>query len=142
MKQVLAFEKPIIELKEKINELKKMAEDNHLTLDDEINTMEQRLKRLEHDIYEHLSIWDRIQIARHPERPTSLDYIQRLFTDFIELHGDRLYRDDPAIITGIAKYKDMPVTVVAQQRGKNTKENLYRNFASPHPEGIEKRFVR
>ncbi|MGM0523331.1 MAG: acetyl-CoA carboxylase carboxyltransferase subunit alpha [Bacillota bacterium] len=138
MKQVLSFEKPIIELKEKIKELKKMAEENNLTLDDEINTMEQRLKRLEQEIYDHLSIWDRIQIARHPERPTALDYIEQLFTDFIELHGDRLYRDDPAIITGIAKYKGAPVTVVAQQRGKNTKENLHRNFASPHPEGYRK----
>lgn len=138
MRQALAFEKPIVELKDKIKELKKLAEENDLTLDDEIKTMEQRLERLEQDVYDHLSIWDRVQIARHPERPTALDYIDRLFTGFIELHGDRLFRDDPAIITGIAKYKDVPVTIIAQQRGKNTKENLYRNFASPHPEGYRK----
>ncbi|WP_440896092.1 acetyl-CoA carboxylase carboxyltransferase subunit alpha [Amphibacillus sp. Q70] len=138
MKHILEFEKPIFELKEKITELKKMAVESELDLEEDISKLETRLGKLETDIYEHLNPWDRVQIARHPERPTALDYIEHLFTDFIELHGDRLFRDDPAIITGIAKYKDQPVTVIGQQRGKNTKENIYRNFASAHPEGYRK----
>ncbi|HHU19643.1 MAG TPA: acetyl-CoA carboxylase carboxyltransferase subunit alpha [Bacilli bacterium] len=138
MKQFLDFEKPIFELKDKITELKQMAEDSELDLAEDIHRLETRLVNLEENIYQHLSAWDRVQIARHPERPTALDYIDHLFTDFIELHGDRLFRDDPAIITGIASYKGQPVTVIAQQRGKNTKENIYRNFASAHPEGYRK----
>lgn len=138
MKHILEFEKPIFELKEKITELKKMALESELDLEEDISKLETRLTKLEKDIYEHLDPWDRVQIARHPERPTALDYIEHLFTDFIELHGDRLFRDDPAIITGIAKYKDQPVTIIGQQRGKNTKENIYRNFASAHPEGYRK----
>ncbi|WP_067842938.1 acetyl-CoA carboxylase carboxyltransferase subunit alpha [Amphibacillus sediminis] len=138
MKHALEFEKPIIELKDKIKELKAMAANSELDLTSEVSTLEARLEKLEKDIYANLKPWDRVQIARHPERPTALDYIEHLFTDFIELHGDRLFRDDPAIITGIAKYKDKPVTIIGQQRGKNTKENLYRNFGSPHPEGYRK----
>ncbi|GAA4078068.1 acetyl-CoA carboxylase carboxyltransferase subunit alpha [Amphibacillus indicireducens] len=138
MKQFLDFEKPIFELKDKITELKQMADESELDLAEDIHRLETRLVNLEENIYQHLSAWDRVQIARHPERPTALDYIDHLFTDFIELHGDRLFRDDPAIITGIASYKGQPVTVIAQQRGKNTKENIYRNFASAHPEGYRK----
>lgn len=138
MRQVLSFEKPIHELKDKIAELKKMAAGSELELDAEISRMESRLKKLELDIYHSLTTWDRVQIARHPDRPTALDYIGELFTSFVELHGDRLYRDDPAIVSGIAKYKGVPVTIIAQQRGKNTKDNLFRNFASPHPEGYRK----
>lgn len=138
MKYILEFEKPIYELKDKIAELKQMAEEGELDLTEDISRLEMRLVNLEQNVYQNLSPWDRVQIARHPERPTALDYIQELFTDFIELHGDRLFRDDPAIITGIAKYKGLPVTVIGQQRGKNTKENIHRNFASAHPEGYRK----
>ncbi|SEO85342.1 acetyl-CoA carboxylase carboxyltransferase subunit alpha [Amphibacillus marinus] len=138
MKHVLEFEKPIIELKDKIKELKEMTAASELNLTSEIATLESRLEKLEKEIYGNLKPWDRVQIARHPDRPTTLDYIDHLFTDFIELHGDRLFRDDPAIVTGIAKYKGQPVTIVGHQRGKNTKDNLYRNFASPHPEGYRK----
>lgn len=138
MKHMLDFEKPIYELKDKIIELKDMAKESNLDLAEDIIRLESRLVNLELNVYQHLSAWDRVQIARHPERPTALDYIEHLFTDFIELHGDRLFRDDPAIITGIAKYKGQPVTVIGQQRGKNTKENIYRNFASAHPEGYRK----
>ena len=138
MKHMLDFEKPIYELKDKITELKEMAKESNLDLAEDIIRLESRLVNLEQNVYQHLSAWDRVQIARHPERPTALDYIDHLFTDFIELHGDRLFRDDPAIITGIAKYKGQPVTVIGQQRGKNTKENIYRNFASAHPEGYRK----
>lgn len=138
MKYMLDFEKPIYELKDKITELKEMAKESNLDLAEDIIRLESRLVNLEQNVYQHLSAWDRVQIARHPERPTALDYIDHLFTDFIELHGDRLFRDDPAIVTGIAKYQGQPVTVIGQQRGKNTKENIYRNFASAHPEGYRK----
>jgi len=138
LKYILEFEKPIYELKDKIAELKQMAKESELDLTEDISRLEMRLVNLEQNVYQNLSPWDRVQIARHPERPTALDYIQELFTDFIELHGDRLFRDDPAIITGIAKYKGLPVTVIGQQRGKNTKENIHRNFASAHPEGYRK----
>ncbi|WP_058307117.1 acetyl-CoA carboxylase carboxyl transferase subunit alpha [Gracilibacillus massiliensis] len=138
MKQALEFEKPVVELREKIEELKTMTKDSDIDLSDEISKMEERLARLENDIYGKLKPWDRVQIARHSERPTSLDYIEQLFTNFIEFHGDRLYGDDEAIVAGIAKYKGKPVTVIGQQRGKNTKENIKRNFGSPHPEGYRK----
>src|SRR5690625_7535193 len=93
---------------------------------------------LEDDIYGNLKPWDRVQMARHQDRPTTLDYIAELFRNFIEFHGDRLYGDDPAIVTGIATYHGKPVTVIGHQRGKDTKENIYRNFVMPHPEGYRK----
>ncbi|UOQ86275.1 acetyl-CoA carboxylase carboxyl transferase subunit alpha [Gracilibacillus salinarum] len=138
MKQVLEFEKPVVELREKIEELKAMTKDSDIDLSDEIAKMEKRLARLENDIYGKLKPWDRVQIARHSERPTSLDYIEQLFTNFIEFHGDRFYGDDEALIAGIAKFKDKPVTVIGHQRGKTTKENLKHNFGMPHPEGYRK----
>lgn len=138
MKQALSFEKPVIELREKIEELKEMTKDSDIDLSSEISKMEERLAKLENEIYGKLKPWDRVQIARHPERPTTLDYIEQLFTDFIEFHGDRFFGDDEAIVAGIAKYKGHPVTVIGQQRGKNTKENIRRNFGSPHPEGYRK----
>ncbi|MFG6116604.1 acetyl-CoA carboxylase carboxyl transferase subunit alpha [Halobacillus sp. MO56] len=138
MKQVLDFEKPVVELRGKIEELKRLTEESEMDLSQEIETLEQRLENLEEDVYDRLTPWNRVQLARHPERPTTLDYIHAIFTDFIELHGDRLYGDDEAIVAGIAKYKDMPVTVVGHQRGKDTKENLRRNFGMPHPEGYRK----
>lgn len=138
MKQVLEYEKPVIELREKINELKKLTEGSDIDLSNEITTLEKRLEKLEEEIYGNIKPWDRVMIARHTDRPTTLDYIERLFTDFLELHGDRLFGDDTAIVTGIAKYQGMPVTVIGHQRGKNTKDNIYRNFGSPHPEGFRK----
>lgn len=115
-----------------------MTKDSDIDLSDEIAKMEERLAKLENEIYGKLKPWDRVQIARHSERPTTLDYIEKLFTDFIEFHGDRLFGDDEAIVAGIAKYKGQPVTVIGHQRGKNTKENIKRNFGSPHPEGYRK----
>ncbi|MFD1038106.1 acetyl-CoA carboxylase carboxyl transferase subunit alpha [Virgibacillus byunsanensis] len=138
MKQVLDFEKPIVNLKDKIAELKKFTKDSDIDLSDEIRTLEKRLAVLEDDIYGNLKPWDRVQMARHQQRPTTLDYIQRLFTNFIEFHGDRLYGDDEAIVAGMAYYKDNPVTVIGHQRGKDTKENIRRNFGMPHPEGYRK----
>lgn len=138
MKQVLEFEKPIVNLKEKIAELKSFTEDSDIDLSDEIHTLESRLAVLEDDIYGNLKPWDRVQMARHQERPTTLDYVENLFTKFIEFHGDRLFGDDEAIVAGIAYYKDRPVTVIGHQRGKSTKENIRRNFGMPHPEGYRK----
>ncbi|AXF55945.1 acetyl-CoA carboxylase carboxyl transferase subunit alpha [Salicibibacter kimchii] len=138
MNQNLPFEKPVVELQNKINELKNFTEEKDINLEAEISHLEERLQELEVQIYDELSPWERVQIARHAERPTTLDYIDYLFSDFIELHGDRLYGDDEAIISGIAAYKGRPVTVIGQQRGRNTKENIRRNFGSPHPEGYRK----
>ncbi|WP_407269042.1 acetyl-CoA carboxylase carboxyl transferase subunit alpha [Radiobacillus sp. PE A8.2] len=138
MKQIMEFEKPIIELREKIAELKQLTVESDIDLTSEIATLEARLEKLESDIYGNLNPWDRVQIARHVNRPTTLDYIPYLFTDFIEFHGDRFFGDDEAIVAGIAKYHGQAITVIGHQRGKNTKENIRRNFGSPHPEGYRK----
>ncbi|WP_217586958.1 acetyl-CoA carboxylase carboxyl transferase subunit alpha [Lentibacillus saliphilus] len=138
MKQVLDFEKPIVNLKEKITELKNLTEHSDIDLSEEITTLEKRLAVLEDDIYGNLQPWDRVQMARHQQRPTTLEYIEELFTDFIEFHGDRRFGDDAAIVSGVAYYKGRPVTVIGHQRGRNTKENLKRNFGMPHPEGYRK----
>ena len=138
MKQVLEFEKPVIALREKIAELKTFTKESDLDLTEEIVKLETRLEKLENDIYTNLKPWDRVQMARHAERPTTLDYVEHLFTDFLEFHGDRHYGDDAAIVAGIAKYKGRPVTIVGHQRGKTTKENIRRNFGMPHPEGFRK----
>jgi len=138
VKHVLEFERPIVHLKNKIAELKTISKDSDIDLTNEIKRLEERLNVLEDDIYSNLTSWHRVQIARHPGRPTTLDYIERLFTDFIEFHGDRYYGDDEAIVAGIASYKGSPITVVGHQRGKNTKENIRRNFGMPHPEGYRK----
>ncbi|KIL46309.1 acetyl-CoA carboxylase carboxyl transferase subunit alpha [Jeotgalibacillus campisalis] len=134
----LEFEKPLVQLKEKINELKTFTVDSDVDLSSEIEKLESRLAKLEEDTYMNIKPWDRVQIARHPERPTTLDYIEELFEQFIELHGDRLYGDDHAIVGGIAFYKEKPVTVIGHQRGKGTKDNIKRNFGMPHPEGYRK----
>ncbi len=134
----MEFERPVIELRKKITELKKFMEDKDIDLSDEIAKLEKRLEVVEQEVYGNLKPWDRVQIARHPNRPTTLDYIEHLFTDFIELHGDRCYGDDEAIVGGIAKYRGIPVTVIGHQRGKDTKENIRRNFGMPHPEGYRK----
>ncbi|UOR11944.1 acetyl-CoA carboxylase carboxyl transferase subunit alpha [Halobacillus amylolyticus] len=138
MKHVLEFEKPVIELREKIAELKRLTEESEMDLSEEIVTLENRLEKLEKDVYDRMKPWDRVQMARHPERPTTLDYIDHIFTDFLELHGDRLYGDDEAIVSGIAKLDGRPITVIGHQRGKDTKENIRRNFGMPHPEGYRK----
>lgn len=134
----LEFEKPVIELRKKIDELKEITKNADVDLQEEIEKLENRLQKLESEIYKNLKPWDRVQIARHPNRPTTLDYISYLFEDFFECHGDRLFGDDEAIVGGIAKYKGKPVTVIGHQRGKDTKENIRRNFGMPHPEGYRK----
>ncbi len=134
----LEFEKPVLELRKKITELREFTNDSDVDLSAEIDKLESRLEELEKNVYENMSPWDRVQVARHSNRPTTLDYIDLIFTDFFELHGDRLYGDDHAIVGGIAKYKGLPVTVIGHQRGKDTKENIRRNFGMPHPEGYRK----
>ncbi|WP_053364326.1 acetyl-CoA carboxylase carboxyl transferase subunit alpha [Bacillus sp. FJAT-27251] len=138
MAGALEFEKPVLELKKKITELKEYTKNTDVDFTDEIEKLEARLEKLEREIYENIKPWDRVQIARHPERPTTLDYISRLFDDFFECHGDRAFGDDEAIVGGIAKFNGLPVTVIGHQRGKDTKENIRRNFGMPHPEGYRK----
>lgn len=134
----LDFERPINEWRKKIAELKEYTKTADVDLNKEIERLEARLARLEKDIYDHLSPWDRVQIARYPERPTTLDYIPYLFENFFECHGDRVFGDDEAIVGGIASFGGVPVTVIGHQRGKDTKENIRRNFGMPHPEGYRK----
>ncbi|GAA0456282.1 acetyl-CoA carboxylase carboxyl transferase subunit alpha [Alkalibacillus silvisoli] len=138
MKHVLPFEKPVVELRQKIAELKNFTSESDVDLTEEIATLESRLERLEQEVYGNMTPWDRVQMARHAERPTTLDYINQIFTDFLEMHGDRYYGDDEAIVGGIAKFQGQPVTVIGHQRGKDTKDNLRRNFGMPHPEGYRK----
>jgi acetyl-CoA carboxylase carboxyl transferase subunit alpha len=134
----LDFEKPIFDLKGKISELKEFTEHSDVDLSSEIKKLEKRLLKLEDDIYTNMLPWDRVQVARHPQRPTTLDYIEHLFTHFLEMHGDRFYGDDEAIVGGVAKFHGLPVTIIGHQRGKDTKENIRRNFGMPHPEGYRK----
>ncbi len=138
MANELSFEKPLIELRNKIIELRKFTEDKDIDFSDEIARLEEKAKNLEIEIYGNLSPWQRVQIAKHIERPTTLDLIDKIFTDFIELHGDRLFGDDPAMVGGIAKLDGHPVTVIGHQKGKDTKDNIRRNFGMPHPEGYRK----
>lgn len=134
----LEFEQPVLDLRKKIAELREFTKDSDIDLTDEIDKLELRLEKLEKEVYENMTPWDRVQVARHSNRPTTIDYINLIFTDFIELHGDRLYGDDTAIVGGVAKYNGYPVTVIGHQRGRDTKENIYRNFGMPHPEGFRK----
>lgn len=134
----LEFEKPLIELDRKIEELKKYMASEGVDLSDEVKTLQISREEKFNEIYDNLTPWQRVQIARLTERPTTLDYIHYLFEDFIELHGDRNFRDDPAIIGGVARYKEQPVTLIGHQRGKDTKDNIYRNFGMAHPEGYRK----
>ncbi len=138
MVKTLPFEEPVIQLRAKISELKDFTSNAEVDLSTEIQQLEDRLQKLETDIYENMQPWDRVQVARHPERPTTLDYIRDLFKDFIELHGDRLYGDDEAIVGGVASFNGQPITTIGHQRGRDTKENIRRNFGMPHPEGYRK----
>jgi acetyl-CoA carboxylase carboxyl transferase subunit alpha len=140
----MPFERPLVELRGKIDELRRFGVDKKIDFSDEIARLEERYKQMEDELYTQLTTEHRMQIARHPQRPTTLDYIQHMFTDFIELHGDRLFGDDLAIVGGLAKLNGVPVTVIGHQKGKDTKDNIARNFGSPHPEGFRKalRFMR
>ncbi|UXS68826.1 acetyl-CoA carboxylase carboxyltransferase subunit alpha [Staphylococcus chromogenes] len=135
---MLEFEKSIQEIKNKIDSLKDAQSKNDVDLSDEIDMLEAALQTEKEKVYTSLKPWDRVQIARLQERPTTLDYIPNIFDNFIEFHGDRNFRDDPAIIGGLAFFNGTPVTVIGHQRGKDTKDNIYRNFGMAHPEGYRK----
>lgn len=134
----LDFEKSINELEKKIEELKEFAEKNRLNLDDNIKELEERIQQERRMIYDHLKPIQTVQIARHPQRPTSLDFINMVFQEFTELHGDRLFGDDPAMVGGLAFLDGQPVVVIGEQKGKDTKDNVHRNFGMPQPEGYRK----
>jgi acetyl-CoA carboxylase carboxyl transferase subunit alpha len=134
----LDFEKPIVELERKIGELKKFTSDKRIDLSGEIKRLEEKLEHLRRDIYGRLTAWQRVQISRHPHRPYTLDYIHLILKDFLELHGDRSFRDDPAIVTGLAHLDGQRVLVMGHQKGRDTKENLKRTFGCAHPEGYRK----
>ena len=135
---VLDFEKPLVELERQIGHLRRLTRERDLEVDSEIGPLEKKLDDLRREIYEELTPMQRVQVARHPRRPYILDYVAALFTDFIELKGDRLFRDDPAILGGWARLEGRPVMVIGHQKGRDTKENLRRNFGMPHPEGYRK----
>jgi acetyl-CoA carboxylase carboxyl transferase subunit alpha len=134
----LEFEKPVLELERQIEELKSFSRERGIPMDEQIHALEKKAQSLQMEIYKNLNPLQRIQIIRHPKRPTFLDYVGMIFTNFIELHGDRNYRDDPGMVGGIAYLDNLPVTVLGQQKGRDTKENIYRNFGLPHPEGYRK----
>ncbi|ALH97038.1 TPA: acetyl-CoA carboxylase carboxyltransferase subunit alpha [Staphylococcus aureus] len=135
---MLDFEKPLFEIRNKIESLKESQDKNDVDLQEEIDMLEASLERETKKIYTNLKPWDRVQIARLQERPMTLDYIPYIFDSFMELHGDRNFRDDPAMIGGIGFLNGRAVTVIGQQRGKDTKDNIYRNFGMAHPEGYRK----
>jgi acetyl-CoA carboxylase carboxyl transferase subunit alpha len=135
-KTVLEFEKPIIELEKKIAEMKKYSES--LDLGEEITTLEEKVNQLRKSVYEGLTRWQKVQLARHPDRPYTLDYINMMTTDFIELHGDRSFRDDKAVVGGFSFLESEPVMIIGQQKGRDTKSNVYRNFGMMNPEGYRK----
>ncbi|OBA06187.1 acetyl-CoA carboxylase carboxyltransferase subunit alpha [Paenibacillus polymyxa] len=134
----LPYEKPLVEMRQKIEELKQFGQDKQIDFTDEINRLEERYLQMEEEIYTNITASQKMHLARHHQRPTSLDLIEQVFTDFIELHGDRLFGDDLAVVGGIAKLNGIPVTVIGQQRGKDTKDNIARFFGSAHPEGFRK----
>lgn len=134
----LDFEKPLLDLERQIAHLKRMAEGQRLDVQAEIEPLQRKLGELRREIYADLTPMQRVQVARHPRRPYALDYVRSVFSDFVELRGDRLFRDDPAIVGGWARLNERPVVVIGQQKGRDTKENLRRNFGMPHPEGYRK----
>ena len=135
----LDFEQPIAELEAKIESLRASHDDHdNLDISKELAALEKKNQKLSEDIYGNLSAWQISQLARHPQRPYTLDYIQALFTDFEELHGDRAFADDPAIVGGLARFEGQPVMVIGHQKGRDIKERQYRNFGMPRPEGYRK----
>jgi acetyl-CoA carboxylase carboxyl transferase subunit alpha len=135
-KVVLEFERPIIELEQKIEEMRKYAD--NLDIVDEIETLEKKVDQLRTSIYSNLTRWQRVQLARHPERPYTSDYIHMIVDDFVELHGDRTFGDDKAIVGGLGKIDKEVVLILGHQKGRDTKSNVYRNFGMPNPEGYRK----
>src|SRR3989338_1255857 len=134
----LDFEKPIIELERKIEELKGFTARADLDISGEVKRLEEKLAQIKEDIYSNLTAWQRVQLARHPKRPYTLDYIDAIMTDFVELRGDRHFADDRAIVCGLAKVNGENIAVIGHQKGRDTKENLERNFGCANPEGYRK----
>jgi acetyl-CoA carboxylase carboxyl transferase subunit alpha len=134
----LDFEQPIADLENKIEELRFMQEDSAVDISEEIGRLEKKSQTLTKDIYGKLSPWQIAQVARHPQRPYTLDYLERIFTDFEELHGDRSFADDHAIVGGLARFNGQSVMVIGHQKGRDTKEKIFRNFGMPRPEGYRK----
>lgn len=134
----LDFEQPIAELEAKIEELRYVGDDSEIDINEEISKLQKRSTELTESIFSSLSAWQVAQIARHPQRPYTLDYIKRLFTDFEELHGDRNFADDPAIVTGLARFEGKPIAVIGHQKGRDIKERIFRNYGMPKPEGYRK----
>src|SRR3954464_104082 len=134
----LDFEKPILELQRKLQELRSHSGEHDVDLDAEIEAIERKIEKTRRDTYENLTAWQRVQIARHVQRPYALDYVERCFTDWSELHGDRLFADDKAMPCGVARLGSHRCVVITHQKGRNTKENVLRNFGCAHPEGYRK----
>lgn len=134
----LEFEQPIAELEAKIEELRFVGDESAVSISEEIERLQAKSRTLTETIFANLNAWQVAQLARHPLRPYSLDYIQRVFTDFEELHGDRAYSDDPALVCGVARLDGRPVAVLGEQKGRDTKEKIRRNFGMPRPEGYRK----
>lgn len=135
---ILEFEKPIYELEAKIEELKTIGHNKKIAIEPEVKSLEEKLEKMRREIYSHLTTWQKVQIARHPDRPYTMDYIRMITTDFLELHGDRLFADDFALIAGLAKIDGIAVMVMGHQKGRDTTENIKRNFGCAHPEGYRK----
>lgn len=138
LRAVLDFEKPVVELHNKIAEMEKLAEESGVNLTDDTKRLKKKADTLQKEIYAKLTPWQRVQLARHIDRPYTLDYLERITTDFVELHGDRFFADDPAMVCGLARIDDFRVVIVGQQKGRDVKENLHRNFGMPNPEGYRK----
>ena len=136
--EYLEFEKPIAELEKKIEELTLFTSSGSIDLEEEILKLHKKADQLRGEIYSRLSPWQKAQISRHPNRPYTLDYIEAMLTDFMEMHGDRAFADDPAIVGGMAKLDGMPIVIIGHQKGRTTKDKIYRNFGMPNPEGYRK----
>ncbi len=134
----LDFEKPLRSLQQRLDELQNTSRETNFDVSGEVKAIKERIEKTKREIYANLTAWQQVQLARHPLRPYALDYIERIFSDFEELHGDRRYGDDQALIGGTANFEGNPVMLIAQQKGRDTKENLARNFGMPHPEGYRK----
>jgi acetyl-CoA carboxylase carboxyl transferase subunit alpha len=134
----LEFEKPILELERRIEDLRAFASKENLESNEELHRLESKAEKLREEIYSNLTSWQRVQLARHPRRPYMLDYLPMLFTDFVELHGDRCFGEDRAIVGGTARFEGRPVVILGHQKGRTTKEKMLRNFGMPHPEGYRK----
>ncbi|OHW61771.1 acetyl-coenzyme A carboxylase carboxyl transferase subunit alpha [Andreesenia angusta] len=138
MSNFLDFEKPILELENKIKELEEFSRAKDVNLDDEIETLRKKSESMKNEIYSSLGPWEKVKLARHKDRPNTLEYISNIFLDFMEFHGDRQFADDKSIVGGIAMLDGEPLTVIGHQKGRDTSENISRNFGMPHPEGYRK----